>query len=85
MIPANWAADGCAIGLHEVKPEGPFQPPGPHSWGQIIYVVASGYGSKGEDAEKRAFDVLVQARSGVMMSCGDRDSSEPYEIAGGCS
>jgi crotonobetainyl-CoA:carnitine CoA-transferase CaiB-like acyl-CoA transferase len=33
----------------------------PHSWGQIIYVVASGYGSKGEDAEKRAFDVLLQA------------------------
>jgi CRISPR/Cas system-associated protein Cas5 (RAMP superfamily) len=30
-------------------------------WGQIIYVVASGYGSKGEDAEKRAFDVLLQA------------------------
>jgi crotonobetainyl-CoA:carnitine CoA-transferase CaiB-like acyl-CoA transferase len=44
--------------------------------------VASGYGSKGEDAEKRAFDVLVQARSGLMMSCGDRDSSEPYEIVG---
>jgi crotonobetainyl-CoA:carnitine CoA-transferase CaiB-like acyl-CoA transferase len=33
----------------------------PHSWGQIIYVVASGYGSKGEDAEKRAFAVLLQA------------------------
>ncbi|HWR70544.1 MAG TPA: CoA transferase [Dehalococcoidia bacterium] len=49
---------------------------------QIIYVVASGYGAKGEDAEKRAFDVLVQARSGLMMSCGDRDSSEPYEIVG---
>jgi crotonobetainyl-CoA:carnitine CoA-transferase CaiB-like acyl-CoA transferase len=49
---------------------------------QIIYVVASGYGSKGEDAEKRAFDVLAQARSGLMMACGDRDSSEPYEIVG---
>ena len=49
---------------------------------QIIYVEASGYGPEGEDAEKRAFDVLVQARSGLMMACGDRDSSEPYEIVG---
>lgn len=49
---------------------------------RIIYVEASGYGPKGEDAAKRAFDVLVQARSGLMMACGDRDSSEPYEIVG---
>jgi crotonobetainyl-CoA:carnitine CoA-transferase CaiB-like acyl-CoA transferase len=49
---------------------------------QIIYVEASGYGPEGDDAEKRAFDVLVQARSGLMMACGDRDSSEPYEIVG---
>ena len=49
---------------------------------QIIYVIASGYGSKGEDAEKRAFDVLAQARSGLMMACGDRDSPEPFEIVG---
>ncbi len=49
---------------------------------QIIYVEASGYGPEGQDAEKRAFDVLVQARSGLMMACGDRDSSEPYEIVG---
>lgn len=49
---------------------------------QIIYVEASGYGPKGADAGKRAFDVLVQARSGLMMACGDRDSSEPHEIVG---
>ncbi|MCX5999603.1 MAG: CoA transferase [Chloroflexi bacterium] len=48
----------------------------------LVYVVASGYGPLGEDADKRAFDVLVQARSGLMMSCGDRDSTEPYEIVG---
>jgi len=49
---------------------------------QILYVVASGYGPKGEDVDKRAFDVLIQARSGLMMACGDRDSPEPYEIVG---
>ena len=49
---------------------------------EIVYVVASGYGPKGGDLDKRAFDVLVQARSGLMMACGDRDSKEPYEIVG---
>lgn len=49
----------------------------------IVYVVASGYGPKGEDRDKRAFDVLLQARSGLMFSCGDRDSSEPFPIVGG--
>ncbi|RLC96347.1 MAG: CoA transferase [Chloroflexi bacterium] len=49
---------------------------------QIIYVVASGYGPEGADLDKRAFDVLIQARSGLMMACGDRDSDEPYEIVG---
>jgi len=48
----------------------------------LVYVVASGYGPKGEEVDKRAFDVLVQARSGLMMACGDRDSTEPYEIVG---
>ncbi|OGO02253.1 MAG: hypothetical protein A2Y91_01360 [Chloroflexi bacterium RBG_13_54_8] len=49
---------------------------------KIVYVVASGYGPKGEEVDKRAFDVLIQARSGLMMACGDRDSTEPYEIVG---
>jgi crotonobetainyl-CoA:carnitine CoA-transferase CaiB-like acyl-CoA transferase len=49
---------------------------------RIIYVVASGYGPRGEDLDKRAFDVLIQARTGLMMACGDRDSKEPYEIVG---
>lgn len=49
---------------------------------EIVYVVASGYGPKGEEVDKRAFDVLVQARSGLMLACGDRDSTEPYEIVG---
>lgn len=49
----------------------------------IVYVVASGYGPEGEDSDKRAFDVLLQARSGLMYACGDRDSEEPYEIIGG--
>jgi len=48
----------------------------------LVYVVASGYGPKGEEVDKRAFDVLIQARSGLMMACGDRDSAEPYEIVG---
>lgn len=49
---------------------------------QIVYVVASGYGPKGPDVDRRAFDVLIQARTGLMMACGDRDSTEPYEIVG---
>ena len=49
---------------------------------RIVYVVASGYGPRGPDAERRAFDVLIQARTGLMMACGDRDSKEPYEIVG---
>jgi len=48
----------------------------------LVYVVASGYGPKGDEVDKRAFDVLIQARSGLMMACGDRDSTEPYEIVG---
>lgn len=50
---------------------------------KIVYCTASGYGSKGPDAEKRAFDPLAQARSGFMFALGDRDQEEPLQAMGG--
>jgi CoA:oxalate CoA-transferase len=41
---------------------------------QIVYSNNTGYGRRGPDSEKRAFDPGVQARSGLMMSAGERDT-----------
>ena len=41
---------------------------------QLIYSNNTGYGKLGPDSEKRAFDPGVQARSGLMMSAGERDT-----------
>lgn len=49
---------------------------------RIVYVAGSGYGPDGPDAGKRAYDVAIQARSGLMYAAGDRDSPEPYPIVG---
>lgn len=49
---------------------------------RIIYAITSGYGSKGPESGKRAFDTVAQARSGFMLSVGDRDSTEPQVLPG---
>jgi crotonobetainyl-CoA:carnitine CoA-transferase CaiB-like acyl-CoA transferase len=48
---------------------------------KIIYAVATGYGSRGPDSEKRAFDTIAQARSGIMCTVGEPDGP-PLQIAG---
>ena len=40
---------------------------------KLIYAITSGYGTKGDDGQKRVLDYAAQARSGLMMSAGDRD------------
>lgn len=50
---------------------------------KIVYCTATGFGGEGPDAEKRAFDPLAQARSGLMFSLGDRDQKEPLQAIGG--
>ena len=47
----------------------------------LIYASASGYGSRGPDRSKRAFDPAVLARSGMMMSAGER-GDPPVQIVG---
>jgi crotonobetainyl-CoA:carnitine CoA-transferase CaiB-like acyl-CoA transferase len=49
---------------------------------RLIYAVTSGYGPKGPDAKKRAFDPIAQARSGIMFQFGDRDQQEPLQATG---
>ncbi|MBF6599114.1 MAG: CoA transferase [Dehalococcoidia bacterium] len=39
----------------------------------IIYVVASGLGARGDDADLGAFDILAQARGGLMSLTGEPD------------
>ncbi|HSW58689.1 MAG TPA: CoA transferase [Dehalococcoidales bacterium] len=48
---------------------------------KLIYGLATGYGSLGPDSEKRAFDAIAQARSGIMTAVGEPDSP-PLQIAG---
>ena len=43
----------------------------------------SGFGPRGPRAEKRSFDVLAQATSGLMWSTGDDGWPEPQFISGG--
>lgn len=52
---------------------------------RIIYANATTYGSKGPDGERRGFDPLGQARSGIMFQLGDRDQEEPLQATGGIS
>lgn len=47
----------------------------------LVYGLATGYGSVGPDSEKRAFDAIAQARSGIMTAVGEPDSP-PLQIAG---
>ena len=44
---------------------------------KLIYAVASGYGPEGPDAGDPSFDLMGQARSGLMMAVGDPGSPPP--------
>lgn len=48
---------------------------------KLVYAIASGYGKKGPDSDKRAFDPLGLARSGIMTATGERNGP-PGEIVG---
>jgi len=67
-------AERCAMNwttLHEVNP-------------LLIYGQATGFGSKGPEANWRAFDTLAQARSGLMYAAGDLEDNadEPVGVVG---
>jgi crotonobetainyl-CoA:carnitine CoA-transferase CaiB-like acyl-CoA transferase len=49
---------------------------------RLIYAQASGWGRKGPDADDYSFDYTGIARSGLMMSCGERNSP-PAQILPG--
>ncbi len=38
---------------------------------RLIYGIATGYGLKGKESRKRAFDTIAQARSGIMYAAGE--------------
>jgi CoA:oxalate CoA-transferase len=47
----------------------------------LIYCRASGFGTRGPEANKRAFDTLALARSGLMMAAGEREGP-PVQVTG---
>lgn len=49
---------------------------------KLVYAMATGYGSTGPDRNKRAFDSIAQARSGVMYAVGGEPDSPPAQIGG---
>ena len=56
-------AERLGIGYRELSQANP----------RIIFARASGYGREGPDAQTGSFDILGQARSGLMAVTGDRD------------
>jgi crotonobetainyl-CoA:carnitine CoA-transferase CaiB-like acyl-CoA transferase len=48
---------------------------------KLIYAIATGYGSRGPESGKRAFDPIAQARSGIMYSVGEPEGP-PSQING---
>jgi CoA:oxalate CoA-transferase len=48
---------------------------------RLIYALATGYGTKGPESQKRAFDTIAQARSGMMYSVGESEGV-PSQIGG---
>ena len=50
---------------------------------RLVYVMASMYGPRGPLAERRGFDPIAQARSGVMWAVGLQEHEEPVFITGG--
>ena len=49
---------------------------------KIIYGMATGYGLKGPENNKRAFDSVAQARSGIMYALGGEPDTPPAQIGG---
>jgi CoA:oxalate CoA-transferase len=48
----------------------------------LVYGVATGYGLKGPENERRAFDSVAQARSAIMYALGGEPGSPPAQIGG---
>jgi crotonobetainyl-CoA:carnitine CoA-transferase CaiB-like acyl-CoA transferase len=48
---------------------------------KLIYALATGYGTQGPESQKRAFDTIAQARSGMMYSLGESEGI-PAQIGG---
>ncbi|MFH1087260.1 MAG: CoA transferase [Chloroflexota bacterium] len=49
---------------------------------KVIYGVTTIYGSRGRLNDRRGFDTIAQAYSGIMWSTGDQDYDEPMGITG---
>jgi len=47
---------------------------------RLVYATASGYGKNGPDSDKRAFDPIGLARSGIMTASGERDGPPGYIV-----
>jgi crotonobetainyl-CoA:carnitine CoA-transferase CaiB-like acyl-CoA transferase len=48
---------------------------------KLVYGLATGYGTMGPESEKRAYDTIAQARSGIMYALGEPDAP-PSQIGG---
>jgi crotonobetainyl-CoA:carnitine CoA-transferase CaiB-like acyl-CoA transferase len=49
---------------------------------KLIYGMATGYGLKGPESSRRAFDSVAQARSGIMYALGGEPDTPPAQIGG---
>lgn len=49
---------------------------------KLVYGVATGYGLKGPESNRRAFDSVAQARSSIMYALGGEPGSPPEQIGG---
>lgn len=49
---------------------------------KLIYGLATGYGLKGPESNRRAFDSVAQARSGIMYALGGEPDAPPAQIGG---
>ena len=49
---------------------------------KLVYAIATGFGLKGPENERRAFDTIAQARSGIMYAVGGEPDAPPAQIGG---
>ncbi|MBN2241780.1 MAG: CoA transferase [Acidobacteria bacterium] len=49
---------------------------------KLVYGLATGYGLKGPESARRAFDSVAQARSGIMYALGGEPDAPPAQIGG---
>lgn len=49
---------------------------------KLVYGVATGYGLEGAERNRRAFDSIAQARSGIMYAVGGDPDTPPAQIGG---